>query len=146
MLARIRDVDLFAAETHYHHSCRKAYTRSAGLGRSMNIDVRNNQLDLEKTHQKAFESICNTVSSQVIGKKQIIRLDDLREQYIRELNQTSYPNPNYRAEKLKAKLEKHDCIGERLGLHLLWIIHYQRVKVNIHLKLYFVSQWISRVQ
>ena len=116
MLARIRDVDLFAAEAHYHPSCRKAYTRAAGLGRSMNIDVRNNQLDLEKTHQKAFESICNTVSSQVIGKKQIIRLDDLREEYIRELNQTSYPNPNYRAEKLKAKLEKHDCIGEEIGI------------------------------
>ena len=115
LLARIRDVDLFAAEAHYHPSCRKAYTRPAGLGRSMNIDVRNNQLDLEKTHQKAFESICNTVFFTVIGKKQIIRLDDLREQYIRELNQTSYPNPNYRAEKLKAKLEKHDCIGGEIG-------------------------------
>ena len=63
LLARIRDVELFAAEAHYHPSCRKAYTRSAGLGRSMNIDVRNNQLDLEKTRQKAFESICNTISS-----------------------------------------------------------------------------------
>ena len=66
LLIRIRDVDLFSVEAHYHPSCRKAYTRSSGLGRSTNTEVRSKQLELEKAHEKAFEVICETVSVDII--------------------------------------------------------------------------------
>ena len=45
----------------------------------------------------------------------VIKLCDLREHYVKELEQTEFANSNYRAEKLRNKLQKHPSIGKNVS-------------------------------
>ena len=90
------------------------------MGRSSNTEEKKKQQEMEIAHADAFAVVCDSVLKEVVEMKQIVRLEELREQYVKELNKTQYSNPNYRADKLKSKLEKHDTIGKEVGfLNLL---------------------------
>ena len=114
MLTRIRGVCLFSVEAHYHPRCRKEYTRQPGLGRSADDEQRNAQFKLQQTHQHAFERVCSLVKTRIIQEQEIMKLSDICRYYIGLLDTTDFANPEYRAEKLKAKLQKHE-IGEQLS-------------------------------
>ena len=114
LLTRIRGVCLYSAGAQYHPSCRKAYTRKVGIGRSGNADKCQNQSDLEETHKKVFEKVCAVIQEHVVVNKEIVKLADMRKYYTELLNDTIYPNPYYRANKLKSKLMKHE-IGSKLS-------------------------------
>jgi len=47
----------------------------------------------------------------VVRQIKIVRLASLRLVYTQELERNGFPNPEYRSEKLKKKLEKHEGIG-----------------------------------
>ena len=82
LLTRIRGVCLFSVEAHYHPSCRKEYTRTVGLGRSENEESKKKQLDLERIHGQAFESVCSLIKERVIVQGQILKLGDICRYYI----------------------------------------------------------------
>lgn len=67
------------------------------------------ELDPEaKTCEAAFEKVVNTIKERVLKDEEIILMSELRNIYIQVLEDEGYPNKNFRREKLKAKLTKHD--------------------------------------
>ena len=109
LLLRIRGIDLFAARARFHPSCRKFYTRK----HTVNNENKQNQEKLQDAHSKAFNVVKDQVMIDVIEKMKVLKLSDLREKYINVLSETEFSNPNYRAEKLKSKLEKHPYLADK---------------------------------
>lgn len=54
------------------------------------------------------------IDNGIIMNKELMKLSDLCELYKEHLCQTAFPNPNYRAEKLKSKLTSHEVYGSKL--------------------------------
>ena len=108
LLTRIRGKDLFACEAKYHRSCRKAYhVQDPQTWQSKNVERIESQKALEEAHSFAFNKICEAINDEVLTKNRMMKLGDLRKLYISHLENTDYPNPEYRGSKLKNKLENH---------------------------------------
>ncbi|KAL4233686.1 hypothetical protein ACF0H5_008367 [Mactra antiquata] len=103
LLLRIRDVDLFAAEAHFHPSCRKRYVTDP----LQNAETKSRlyQDKLEEAHECAFAKVCEKVTNKIIIAKKVLKLTDLLNVYIKVLDDTEFANALYRSEKLKSKLE-----------------------------------------
>lgn len=106
----VQGEDLFARGAHFHQSCRKSF----------NLKYTNHIHDKKKAmtpaifsdnmsgaHQTAFRSVLTYVNDNVIGNNEVVKLSSLRLLYIGELEKAGYPNPNFRGENLKARLENH---------------------------------------
>lgn len=106
LLTRIKGVDLFAAEGCFHSSCRKRYTTDSGKGRSKDIEAMSHQKNLEEAHEHALTNVCEVIEREIVSKGEILKLSEICEMYITALASTPFANPQYRAEKLKTKLEK----------------------------------------
>ena len=116
LLTRIRGKDLFACEAMYHRSCRKLYhVQDPKSWRSDNDGQRNRQLALEVAHRFAFNKVCEFVEQEVLISKRMLKLCDLKELYVSHLEETEFPNPNYRATKLKDKLQNHPKFSSALS-------------------------------
>ena len=59
--------------------------------------------------------MCSVINENVVLGWRIVRLSELHEIYISNLNETPFPNPNYHGEKLKSKLEKKKDYQGLLG-------------------------------
>jgi hypothetical protein len=115
LLKRIRGFDLFACEAQFHQSCRRQYicNHNPSKWRSENEKERTKQLQLEEAHMKAFANVCCVIDEHVIGDLQVAKLSGLCQIYISRLEDTEFPNADYRGEKLKVKLEKY--YGDKLS-------------------------------
>jgi len=108
LLTRIRGKDLFACEAKYHRSCRKSYhTQDPKSWRSDSDEQRKTQRALEDAHSFAFGKVCELIDKELLINKRMIQLRDLRRLYIAHLEETDFPNPEYRSSKLKDKLQNH---------------------------------------
>ena len=106
LLTRIRGCDLFACEAKYHRSCRTQYIQDPFKWRTADKNTKAEQEALEQSHATAFASVCKVIEEDVLRMKKIVKLSDLCALYIKSLDQTPHPNPSYRGENLKGKLEK----------------------------------------
>ena len=70
-------------------------------------------------HQKAFDAVCQVIDNNVLLNKEVMKLADLCQVYISNLQGTKFANPNYRAGKLKSKLEKHGSYAHALSFILV---------------------------
>ena len=70
---------------------------------------------LENAHKSACDFILETISKNIIEDEQVMKLTDLRNLYVSELNKTEFSNDDYRGEKLKSKLEKHDFLSKMIS-------------------------------
>ena len=52
-----------------------------------------------------FLKVCEVVSKEVMSNQTVIKLTNLVQLYVKELEGTDFPNPNCRSEKLKDRLE-----------------------------------------
>ena len=59
-------------------------------------------------HLKAFTPMLDFIQDRVIGQNEVVQLASLCLLYIQELERNGFPNADYRSEKLKARLQKHD--------------------------------------
>ena len=119
LLRRIENQDLFAREAHYHRSCLKKYSQDPCNWRSSNEESKNMQKQSDIAHQKAFDAVCQIIDNDVLLEKKVMKLGDLCQVYILNLQGTQFANPNYKAERLKSKLEKHDHYVLSLSFVLL---------------------------
>jgi len=106
LLTRIRGHDLFAREARFHKSCRAKYVSDPKHLRSTDDENRAQQQKLELAHRETYLKVCQKIDRDIICDKKIVKLSELRQLYISGLADTEFPNPNYRSENLKAKLEK----------------------------------------
>ena len=107
LLIGIRGKCLFSVETHYHPSCRRQYTRMTGLGRSQDYQQRR-QIEMEQAHSQSFDKLCNLITERVLQQQEIMKLGSALRYYVGFMCATKYPCPDYRAEKVKQKLQNHD--------------------------------------
>lgn len=108
LLRRIQDIDLFSKEAMFHPNCRKSYMRDPTAWRSNSKENIDNQRQLESAHKEAFQNVEDIIDKSITREKRIISLQHLKNVYIEALSQTNFPNINYRADNLKAKIERSD--------------------------------------
>ena len=106
LLRRIKGYDLFACEAQAHSTCRKLYVNISVHWRSDSLEAKTKQSSMEMAHQSAYNTVCATVEKKLIVKQGIVKLTDLQQQYVSVLEQSPFPNANYRSENLAAKLTK----------------------------------------
>lgn len=109
----VQGEDLFAREAQFHQSCRKAFNLKYFNHQCHTAQATKRAVDTDQdrkaaAHLKAFNAVLDFIQDRVIGKMEIVRLASLRLLYIQELERSGFPNPEYRSEKLKARLENHD--------------------------------------
>ena len=70
--------------------------------------ARQDQLHLEESHNKAFDVVCHIVENDVLNNLKVVKLSDLRNVYVSDLENTKHANPDYRSENLKHKVEVYE--------------------------------------
>ena len=81
---------------------------------SMDKEAKRDQSELEEAHRKAFDIVCEAIQRDVLTTKKVVKLSDLRQIYIANLQINKYPNPDYRSNNLKLRLENHEPFMGRL--------------------------------
>lgn len=109
----VQGEDLFARETNFHQSCRKSFNLKYANHLQNTAQATNCVTDTEQNrkaaaHLKAFTAVLDFIQDLVIRQNKVVQLVSLRLLYIQELERNGFPNPEYRSEKLKAKLQNHD--------------------------------------
>lgn len=111
---KVQGEDLFAREAQFHPSCRKSFNLKYAnylrdTARATNCDKTDTDQDRKASaHLTAFTAVLDFIQDCVIGQKKVVLLASLRLLYIQELEKNGFANPEYRSEKLKARLEHHD--------------------------------------
>ena len=115
---KVKGMDLFAAEAHYHDSCyHRFFSDYNNLKQKLE---KKNEFDTDQArkiaaHNAAYNVVKELLKTKVINNQQVLPLSTIRDHYAHELDVLGAPNPNYRSIKLKAKLEKDEKLGECLS-------------------------------
>ena len=56
---------------------------------------------MEEAHKTAFQQTLEFIEEKIMVNLAVLPLSDICSYYRAKLDETEYPNPNYRAEKLK---------------------------------------------
>ena len=103
LLSRICGFDLFACEAKYHIL---QYLQKPEKWRNKSDELVMLQNKLEQAHIEAFRHICEIIDEhEVIDRKKVVKLSNLRKEYAKVLETTEFANPDYRGEKFKTKIE-----------------------------------------
>ena len=114
LLRKIKGIDLLAAEAQFHPKCRKMFEVLDDRGLSQEKETVSRQANMMDAHNLAFMAVLDFVKDRIIVHQEVIPLTSLRLIYTAKLDETSFGNPNYRAEKLMRRLESHPEIGRNL--------------------------------
>ena len=114
----VQGEDLFAKEAQFHQTCLKAFNlkylkhcKKQGTNNSQGAD----QDQKATAYEQSFSTVLEFLQEQVIEQKEVVQLSSLRLLFIKELEKNGFPNPEYRGEKLKARLENHP-INENISM------------------------------
>ncbi|GFS04697.1 hypothetical protein ElyMa_006502100 [Elysia marginata] len=110
----IQNYDLFACEARYHPKWRKDYTRDPSAWKSKNPEKLASQQNLQEAHQFAFDHIANYIHNTMVKTKKIVTLSFLRLMYTMALDDTGFPNDEYKSIKLRQKIENHPDLGSKV--------------------------------
>ena len=114
LLVRIRGYDLESCGAHYHASCKKKYLAKNYCFLKPKEGSSNEQKRLESAHDKAFKEVCKIIDDEILVKKKVFKLSDLRLKYCNILETTEFENCEYRGEKLKDKLTRDENYKDKL--------------------------------
>ena len=64
------------------------------------------QKELEAAHEVAFDAECCITDDKALRKCQIVKLSELRLEYVKALEETEFKNPQYQPRKLKKQNDK----------------------------------------
>ena len=98
-----------------HRTCRTEYMQKPESWRSRSKEEKESQSELEEAHLDAFQNVCKVIEKSIIEEHNVMKLTDLREIYIQSLNNSNFPNEDYRGEKLKHKIEKHPLFSKHVS-------------------------------
>ena len=144
LLRKVEGVDLFAKEAHFHLSCRQKFWGRhhtwKGYHKSNDEVSVVHQKQTEQVYNLAFQALKGVVHQTIILGKEVITLGMLRCWYTNELERLGKPNPNYRAENLKERLQKDPdfsealsfCKVENRGKNCLpfWLVYSTEINVD----------------
>ena len=119
LLRKVEDVDFFAKEAHFHYLCRKKfYSRHQiwqGYHKSNDEGSVAHQKQIEQVYNLAFQTLKCVIQQAIILGKDIMTLVMLKCWYINELERLGMPNPNYRTESLKERLQRDPDLSQKLS-------------------------------
>ena len=98
---------------------------------------------------KPLFPVCEVVSKEVLNNQMVIKLTDLVHLYVNVFGSTDFPNPNYRSEKLKDKLQSKDgnqinfCKIETKGRFVSLLVYNARMKIEIAIENAFQLRSVS---
>jgi len=113
---KVAGEDLFAREARFHKSCHSSFKlRHVNYLRDQaNRSIENKQDEKLEAHQSSFNVVLDFIRERVIGQKEVVQLGTLRHLYVQELERCGFPNPDFRSDKLKTRLQRHEineCIA-----------------------------------
>ncbi|KAG1662732.1 hypothetical protein GQR58_020782 [Nymphon striatum] len=73
-----------------------------------NRSIENKQDKNLEAHQRSFNVVLDFIRERVIGQKDVVQLGTLCHLYVQELERCGFPNPDFRSDKLKTRLERHE--------------------------------------
>ena len=116
---QVQGKDLFAAEAKYHQFCRNIFTTKYRNHVRDEAQKEKRALSTEQdrkaaAQKEALTSVLDHIEEHVIKLNEVLLLSHLRSLYRSELDRIGYPNPQYRGEKLKICLQKHE-ISEHIA-------------------------------
>ena len=106
----VQGEDLFAREANFHPSCREAFHLDY-LRHSKYVSKCSSETELDKlsfAYSKAFSTVIDFINEQVVQQNKVIQLSYLRSLYVEELEECGFSYPDFRGEKLRIQLSKHD--------------------------------------
>ncbi len=108
----VQGEDLFAREANFHQSCRKSFNLKYVNHLRDTTKVTTHAIDTEQdrkaaAHLKAFTAVLDFIKDLELGQKEVVQLASLHLLYVQELERNGFPNPEYRSEKLKVRLDNH---------------------------------------
>lgn len=101
-------------EAQFHQSCCKSFNLKYAnylrdTVRATNCDKTDTDQDGKASaHLNAFTAVLDYIQDCIIEQKKVVLLESLRLLYIQEMEKNGFANPEFRSEKLKARLENHD--------------------------------------
>ena len=107
--------DLFSSEAHFHRPCLKAFYKKHHAWSTSSDKDGNVGCEISTAHSRAYEAVKIFIQKEIILNKKVKSLTVLRDQYIKELERQNNPNPNFRSEKLKTKIERDEEISKSLS-------------------------------
>ena len=84
------------------------------LRHQANRSTENKQNEKQEAHQNSLNVVLDFIREVVIGQKEVVQLGTLRHLYVQELERCGFPNPDFRSDKLKTRLQRHEineCIA-----------------------------------
>ena len=113
---KVAGEDLFAREARFHKSCHSSFKlRYVNYLRDQaNRSTENKQDEKQEAHQSSLNVVVDFIREVVIGQKEVVQLGTLRHLYVQELERCGFPNPDFRSDKLKTRLQRHEineCIA-----------------------------------
>ena len=79
-----------------------------------NRSTENKQDEKHEAHQSSFNVVLDFIHRRVIGHKEVVQLRTLHHLYVQELERCGFPNPDFRSDKLKTRLQRHE-INEHIA-------------------------------
>ena len=133
---KVQGKDLFAMETKFHPTCRNIFNTeyqnhicsteiAQRSSQSSSIQVQN-----AAAHQNAYAMVKDYIHSYVIINKEVVQATILHNVYIEELEKEGFPNPDYRTEKLIARLQGDEDISQAIA--------FSKVPLRGCFELYFI--------
>ena len=85
-----------------------------GYHKSNKEDFVANQSEIEAVYNVAYLSLKHLINQTIVLDQEVKTLAMFRRWYINELERFGRPNPNYRSENLKKRLEKDPELAKKL--------------------------------
>lgn len=117
LLAIVGDVDIFAKEVRYHHSCRRAYISKADRSRDHGNKTKSDYQEARDIHQNAFQKLVDYVQSSVIEEKCAEMLTSLHSRYLQHMHDDGLDTMTYSTQALANKLLRH--FGDKICMDKL---------------------------
>ena len=94
LLRKVKGVDLRAAEAKFHPHCRKLFdlNRYPTRGHSKRKESVTEQSRLSAAHDQAFGDVVEFVKYNVLERKEVVQLSNLRLIYVTKLDESSFAN------------------------------------------------------
>lgn len=109
LLLAIRCEDLVATEVKYHKSCYRGYTKGCEIASDVGKEEERALVAKSpenQAHARATESLVKFIQKRVIQDLDVLKMTDVKEQYVKYLESNGIDARTYRTEKVKKKLIK----------------------------------------
>ena len=110
ILVALDGQDLIALEVCYHRSCYRKYINLKIPEEGKN---QSDETDSIQIYDEAFEELRKEIEMRLFESLEVLKMSTLKAKYVELLSRKGVHNPDYRCEKLKARLKR--SFGEKVG-------------------------------